>query len=246
MCRLDQVGYRCGVPTPLDRLRSVREKLIADGTVVTPDGRVTEMFPVAIGPEEGAALRDRVVEEGATRTLEVGLGFAISTLFICEGLLMNGPGQGRHVAIDPFQLEPSPVAGTTYDGVGLETLERAGVGNLVRLHQEESQVVLPRLLDEGQRFDLAFIDGNHRFEAVFLDLVYAGRLVAEGGTVFVDDTQLPAIRRAIEFCVDNLGWEPISAGSEGTAHGWSVLRTGPRSLLQRPFTGFTDFRVVAS
>jgi hypothetical protein len=99
------------VPTALDRLRSVREKLITDGTVVTPDGLFMEIFPVAIGPEEGAALRDLVVEEGATRTLEVGLGFAISTLFICEGLLVNGAG-GRHVAIDPFQLtsESEPTA----------------------------------------------------------------------------------------------------------------------------------------
>jgi len=230
------------MPTSLDRLRSVREKLIADGTVVTPDGRLAEIFPVAIGPEEGAALRDRVVEEGATRTLEVGLGFAISTLFICEGLLMNGPG-GGHVAIDPFQLEPAPVAGTTYAGVGLETLERAGAGDLVHVYQEESQIVLPRLLDEGRRFDLAFIDGNHRFDAVFLDLIYAGRLVAEGGIVFVDDTHLPAIRRAIEFCVDNLGWEPVGEGSEGTAHEWTVLETGPRSLLHRPFTEFADFHV---
>jgi len=230
------------MPTSLDRLHSVREQLIADGTVVTPDGRLAEIFPVAIGPEEGAALCDHVVQAGATRTLEVGLGFAISTLFICEGLLVNGPG-GRHVAIDPFQLEPGPGARTTYAGVGLETLERAGVGDLVHMCQEESQVVLPRLLDERQRFDLAFIDGNHRFEAVFLDLIYAGRLVAEGGIVFVDDTHLPAIRRAIEFCVDNLGWEPVGEGSEGTAHEWTVLRTGPRSLLHRPFTEFADFHI---
>jgi predicted O-methyltransferase YrrM len=229
------------VPSPLDRLRSVRQKLVADGTVVTPDGRLVEIFPVAIGPEEGAALRDRVVEEGATRTLEIGLGFAISTLFICEGLLVNGPG-GTNLAIDPFQLEPGPSAQTTYAGVGLETLERAGVGDLVRLYQEESQVVLPRLLHEGRGFDLAFIDGNHRFEAVFLDLIYAGRLVAESGIVFVDDTQLPAIRRAIEFCLDNLGWERIDGGSEGAAHEWSILRTGPRKFLERPFTDFTDFR----
>jgi hypothetical protein len=155
---------------------------------------------------------------------------------------MNGPG-GRHVAIDPFQLEPAPVAGTTYEGVGLQALERAGVDDLVHLHQEESQVVLPRLLDEGQRFDLAFIDGNHRFEAVFLDLIYVGRLVAEGGVVFADDAQLPSIRRAVEFCLDNLGWRSVGGGSEGEAHEWSILRTGSRSLLLRPFAEFTDFRV---
>ncbi len=37
--------------------------------------------------------------------------------------------------------------------------------------------MLPRLLAEGRGFDLAFLDGNHRFEGVFLDLVYSGRVL---------------------------------------------------------------------
>jgi hypothetical protein len=38
------------------------------------------------------------------------------------------------------------------------------VRELVEFYAEESLVVLPRLLTEGREFDLAFIDGNHRFE----------------------------------------------------------------------------------
>jgi hypothetical protein len=47
---------------------------------------------------------------------------------------------------------------TTYAGVGLEILEEAGVSDLIEFHSEESQIVLPRLLAEDTRFDLAFID----------------------------------------------------------------------------------------
>jgi predicted O-methyltransferase YrrM len=230
-----------GVATSVERVRTVRERLIVDGTVVAPDGRALDVFPVAIGPTEGAALRDRVIEEGALRTLEIGLAFAISTLFICEGLLANG-SDGPHVAIDPYQLKPGPVAGTTYAGVGLRSLEEAGVRQLVDFRDEGSQIELPRLLREAESFDLAFVDGDHRFEAVFLDLVYVGRLLPEGGVVFVDDTQLPSIRRAVEFCVDNLAWQVEGAGREGSAHEWLVVRTGPRSRFHRPFTEFKDFR----
>lgn len=210
--------------------------------MVAADGRERAIFPVAIGPIEGAVLRDRVIAEDALRTFETGLGFAISTLFICEGLMTNGSG-GRHVAIDPYQRVPGPVAGTAFEGMGLRTLEEAGVREIVEFHEDESQIVLPRLLSEGRAFDLAFIDGNHRFEAVFLDLIYAGRLVREGGVVVVDDVQLPAIRRGIEFCVADLGWTVEESGSDGDDHSWSVLRTGSRSLFQRPFTDFTDFGV---
>jgi predicted O-methyltransferase YrrM len=129
---------------------------------------------------------------------------------------------------------------TTYVGVGLQILEEAGVRDRVEFYAEESQMVLPRLLAEGRRFDLAFLDGNHRFEGVFLDLIYSGRLLKEGGIVFVDDTQLPGVRRAIDFCVANLGWVTEDGGKEGV-HEWLVLRTGPREAFLRPFTEFVDF-----
>jgi Methyltransferase domain len=114
---------------------------------------------------------------------------------------------------------------TTYVGVGLQILEDAGVRDFVEFYAEESQVVLPRLLGEGRRFDFAFIDGNHRFEGVFLDLIYCGRLVEEGATVFVDDTQLPGVRHAVDFCVANLGWVAEERGQEGM-HEWLVPPAG--------------------
>jgi predicted O-methyltransferase YrrM len=224
----------------LEQVRALRDSLISSGTVLAPDGEVREIFPVAIGRHEGVALRDVLIEERARDTFETGLGFAVSTLFICEGLLMNGPG-GRHVAMDPFQLDPSPAAHTTYAGVGLRTLEEAGVRSMVEFHEEESQIVLPRLLEHARTFDVAFIDGSHRFEAVFLDLVYAARLVREGGVVFVDDAQLAAVRRSVEFCVQNLGWVQERSGTEDDDHEWAVLRVGLRARLERPFTDFVDF-----
>jgi predicted O-methyltransferase YrrM len=222
------------------RVREVRERIVAAGNIVArADGRSRELFPVAIGIEEGSALRKWVRKEGALRTLETGLGYAISTLFICEGLLANGP-DGRHVATDPYQFSGLPMHRTTYVGVGLQILEEAGVRDRVEFYAEESQIVLPRLLADGRRFDLAFLDGNHRFEGVFLDLVYSGRLLKEGGIVFVDDIQLASVRRAVDFCVANLGWVTEDGGKEGI-HEWLVLRTGPRDAFLRPFAEFVDF-----
>ena len=223
-----------------ERVREVRERLVAKGTVEGLDGDSKALFPVAIAPIEGVSLRDWVVREGALRTLETGLGFALSTLFICEGLLSNGPDVG-HVATDPYQVKAGPASGTSYAGVGLRTLEEAGVRSLVEFYEEESQIVLPRLLDEGRRFDLAFIDGSHRFEAVFLDLIYSGRLLREGGIVFVDDTHLLGVSRAIDFCVENLTWTIEESDSDGPDHAWRVLRTGPAERWRRPHTEFVDF-----
>jgi predicted O-methyltransferase YrrM len=186
---------------------------------------------VSVTPVEAEALRGWVEREGATRTIEIGLGYGVSALAVCEGLRANGGA--RHVVIDPFQE-------TRFGGEGLRLLEEAGMAHLVDLYAEESQLVLPRLVAEGRRFDLAFVDGNHRFDGVFLDLVYLGRLVRGGGIVFLDDYQLPAVSRAVSFCTTNLGWKLEEVSPPDELHQWAVLRT-PAAPPERRFDHFVDF-----
>ena len=210
------------------------ERLVRDGTAVAhSDGTVHDLFPVAVSAAEGEALRGWVVREAAAHTIEVGLGYGLSALFICEGLLANGDPTARHVAIDPYQA-------TRFAGCGMQFLDEAGLAELVERYVEESQIALPRLLSEGRSFDLAFIDGNHRFDGVFLDLIYLGRLVRAGGILFLDDYQLPAVERAASFCVTNLGWtiEEISALDD--LHRWAVLRSSELPDT-RSFDYYIDF-----
>jgi predicted O-methyltransferase YrrM len=188
---------------------------------------------VSVTPAEAEALRGWVERERATCTIEIGLGYGVSALAVCEGLVRNGHNGARHVVIDPFQE-------TRFGGEGLRRLEEAGMAQLVELHPEESQLVLPRLVAEGRRFDLAFVDGNHRFDAVFLDLVYLGRLVRGGGIVFLDDYQLPAVARAVSFCTTNLGWTLEEVSPLDELHQWAVLRT-PAAPPERRFDHFVDF-----
>jgi predicted O-methyltransferase YrrM len=205
-----------------------------EGTVrARQDGSLHTVFPVAASPAEGEALRAWIVREGATRTIEIGLGYGVSALFACEGLLENDAANAQHVAIDPHQT-------TRFADCGLQLLEDAGVAERVEHQAEDSQTALPRLLAEGRRFDLAFVDGNHRFDYVFVDLVYVGRLLRPGGIAFLDDYQLPGVARAAAFFVRNLGWtlEEVSPADEH--HQWAVLRT-PRLPDTRPYDHYVDF-----
>jgi predicted O-methyltransferase YrrM len=218
----------------LRRVRVVIERLVRGGTAVArTDGTLHSIFPVAVYAAEGEALREWVLREGATRTIEIGLGYGISALHICEGLLGNADPVARHVALDPYQA-------TRFADCGLQFLEEAGIAQMVEHHAEESQIALPRFLDEARRFHLAFVDGNHRFDGVFLDLVFLGRLVRAGGIVFVDDYQLPAVARAASFCVTNLGWTLEEVSTADDLHRWAVLRTSTVPDT-RPFDYYVDF-----
>jgi len=205
----------------------------AEGEVVTRfDNSVQRVFPVAIDAIEGEALRDWVIKEKASHPIEIGLAYGISALFICEGLLMNGDPEAKHLVLDPYQA--------SFKNVGLQLLEDAGVSTLVEYCAEESQIALPRFVGEGRRYDFAFVDGSHLFDRVFLDLIYLGRLVRPEGIIFADDYQAPAVARAISFCVMNLDWKFEQTSNPDAHHQWAVLRT-PREPTKRSFPHFVDF-----
>ena len=137
------------------------------------------------------------------------------------------------MAIDPFQA-------TRFSGCGLQFLEEAGVAGMVDLRAERSEAALPGLLGDGRVFDLAFVDGDHRFDGVFVDLSYLGRLVRPGGVVFLDDYQLPAVERAAAFFLRNLGWKLEEVSEWDDLHRWAVLRTSTAPDT-RPFDYYVDF-----
>ena len=214
------------------------ERLSAAGEVVDREGQRHQLFPVAITPAEGQALQGWIVRELATNALEIGLGYAFASLHIVDGLLANSGG-GRtasHTAIDPFQS-------SWYGGLGVQHLAEAGVADLVEVHEDESQLVLPRMVAEARLFDFAFVDGNHRFDRVFLDLVYLGRLLRPGAVAFVDDVQLRAIARAIEFLTSNRSWQVAERSTPDPTHEWIVLRT-PVEPDDRGYADFRDFSSV--
>jgi predicted O-methyltransferase YrrM len=215
-------------------VRRVIARLVHDGTAVArSDGTVHDLFPVAASRAEGEALRDWVTRESATHTIEIGLGYGISALFVCEGLLANAEPDARHVVIDPHQA-------TRFSNCGLQFLDEAGVSHVVEYHADESLIALPRLMSASRSFDLAFVDGNHRFDGVLVDLVFLGRIVRAGGIVFVDDYQLRAVQRALSFCTTNLGWTLEEVTRDDELHHWAVLRTAP-GPLDRPFDHYVEF-----
>jgi predicted O-methyltransferase YrrM len=217
----------------VDQIEEVLADLLGSGEMRADDGTVHRLFPLSIPAEEGQALRDWVVRERASTTIEVGLAYGVSALCICQGLVMNGDDAARHLVLDPYQA-------SRFANCGLQALARAGVAGMVEHHAEQSQTALPRLVAEGRRFDFAFVDGNHRYDAVFLDLIYLGRLVRGGGLIVLDDYQLPAIARAASFCVTNLDWTFEEVSPADAHHQWAVLRTTPEPK-ERPFDYFVDF-----
>lgn len=217
-----------------ERVTSTIDRLVRDGSMIADaDSSTHEIRAVSISPEEGEALGRWVLCENATSTIEIGLGYGLSALYICDALIRSGHPKPRHVVLDPFQER-------RFASCGRQVLREAGVAALVEYHDEMSQIALPAFLGEGRQFDLAFVDGNHRFDAVFVDLFYLGRLLPRGSIVLLDDYDLPGIRRAVSFYLTNLAWRVEEVSPPHDSPHWVVLRTSAKEDT-RDFRYFVDF-----
>ena len=87
-------------------------------------------------------------------------------------------------------------------------------------------------------FDLAFVDGDHRFDGVFVDLAYLDRVVRPSGLVIVDDLDLPSVSEATPFFVRNCGWVPEHSVRDGSQ---MVVLRRPAVDPQRAWHHFVDF-----
>ena len=163
--------------------------------------------PTYIARTEGALLQRTIAAVRPTTTLEVGMAFGISTLFICEALA-GLPHAATHIAIDPNQS-------TKWHGIGVRNVHSAGFGDKLRFFEERSEFCLPRLLQERTSVQVAFIDGLHHFEQCALEFFYIDRMLPVGGVVIFDDVDWPAIRTVVRLVLSRRTYEVIDHNGEG-------------------------------
>jgi natural product biosynthesis luciferase-like monooxygenase protein len=190
------------------------------GHVEAPDGYFRNIFPWAIPADAGALLYDQIVHHRLDRTLEIGMGYGLSTLFVCQA--HGDKGEGEHVAIDPCQkLE--------FQSVGLLNIQRAGLQKYLRFIEEPDYLALPKLLDAGEPFQLVFIDGLHLFDYALVDFFYSDRLLAENGYIIFDDCHVPGVEKVIAYLRQNRQYEQVELSCERIA-AFKKLKQDDRSL----------------
>jgi predicted O-methyltransferase YrrM len=183
-------------------VRQFIDQIYREGVVPAAVGSPRVIRPIALTRERGTFLGDLCRREGARATLEIGMAWGLSTLFILEALVANQAGPGAHVVIDPFQT-------AQFDRAALASVDALGLGPMIEFHEEFSEFQLPLLIKQGRVFDLIFIDGSHRFDGVFLDLVFADRLLRAGGVMVFDDTWSDPVFLACRFLATNYGYVDI-------------------------------------
>lgn len=154
-----------------------------------------------IDPAEGNYLYQLISsDESIVKTIEVGCAYGLSSLHICEAL--RDRPNAAHIIIDPVQA-------SSWHGVGISHLERAGI-DFFRLLDEPSEFALPDLVrNRAGTFDLVFIDGWHTFDHTLVDLFYANSLVRLGGYIVVDDCTWRSVSAAVSYFKNYPAFEEV-------------------------------------
>src|ERR1700730_2384976 len=172
--------------------QALLDEIRRDRTVTDTGGEKVPIGKHGINAAEGRFLTEFIADRPEIiRTFEVGCAYGLSSLHITSALA--GRQGAHHVIVDPDET-------TAWGGIGVTNLDRAGI-DFYELREEPSELALPQMVREGQKFDLAFIDGWHTFDQTLIDLYYANRLVKTGGYIIIDDADWISVSKAISYFV---------------------------------------------
>jgi predicted O-methyltransferase YrrM len=166
-------------------MNPVLREILATEQVSHPDGSLLPLHS-GVSPKACEIIQAWIVQHRPYKLLEIGLAYGVSSLFIGDAIA-DRENTDYHI-IDPLQE-------SLWHGIGRKNLDRAGYAGCYQLHEEPSEFCLPRLLQEGKRFQFSLIDGMHTFDHALVDFYYVNRMLEVGGILVMDDANLPSIRK---------------------------------------------------
>jgi predicted O-methyltransferase YrrM len=176
------------------------EDLLQTQEVTDEKGNVYKLHG-GIDRAEGEFLHSLIFHNKVERSLEIGCAFGISSLYICHALSQKKVQ--HHIIIDPHQS-------SEWHNIGMTNLKRAGF-TFPELIEEPSEIALPRLLQQEEGFDFAFIDGWHTFDHALVDFFYVNRLLNVQGIVVFDDMEFPQLRKLVRYIRHYPNYEVIGS-----------------------------------
>lgn len=125
------------------------------------------------------------------KSLEVGLAYGISALFILEKHKEYKSSPKSHIVIEPF----------SWDGVAEYNIEKEQLTDLVEYIYRKSIDVLPGLYMRGERIQFAYVDTTKVFDTVLLDFHFIDKILDVDGIIILDDCNggWPGVQRVARF-----------------------------------------------
>lgn len=187
-------------------MNPVLEEILTTGNTKTADGKTIKVNS-QISIEEGVLIQKCIDELQAEVSVEIGLAFGTSALFICDALKKTP--HTKHYVIDPYQMQEQ-----SYAGIGLNNLKRAGFGDIIEFIEKPSHLALAMLEEKNVKADFAFIDGWHTFDHTLIDFFLVDKILKTDGIVILDDSDWKSVEKVCSFISKNRSYKFIGGSSQ--------------------------------
>ncbi|TAE03051.1 MAG: class I SAM-dependent methyltransferase [Bacteroidetes bacterium] len=196
-------------------MNPILKQLVEERKCNSLDGKsLIDISATSISNVEGELIYKAVQEVKAQTSVETGLAYGTSAIWICEALQKTA--QSKHIVIDPMQN----AEGTPWKGLGINNLRLAGYESMIEFHEQYSHLALPQLEKSGIKVDFGFIDGFHTFDHTLIDFFYIDRILKVGGILVIDDCNWESIRKVCSFILTNRSykvWDYVKSDFELTS-----------------------------
>jgi predicted O-methyltransferase YrrM len=159
------------------------------------DGKMHKIdMPTRITPEQGMCIYNLCQTVKPQKTLEIGFAYGFSNLFFLVSIKSNNGGS--HTAMDPFEE-------IYWHGIGLKKTEEHNMDPFFQFIPDYDMFAIPELAEKNQKFDVIFMDGDHRFDYVLLDFTLCDHIISDNGYIILHDSSMPSIKKAVKFIKKN-------------------------------------------
>lgn len=140
---------------------------------------------------QGLFLQELFDDIKPEKSLEVGLAYGISAMFILEKHKEYNHNKNSHIVIEPFP----------WGGAAEYNIKKEGLFELLEIYYQKSHDVLPKLYQQNERIQYAYIDTTKVFDIVLQDFYFIDKLLDVNGLIILDDCngQWPGVQRVARF-----------------------------------------------
>jgi predicted O-methyltransferase YrrM len=174
-------------------MHDILKEILETGQVIDENNNVFKLHSHTEA-KQGKELQRILTEIKPKVSLEIGLAYGISSLFILE--VISKLENSRHIIIDPFP-------DVYWNNIGLVNIKRAGYSRFITFYKDFSYNILPKLYQENLKIDFAYIDSTKVFDFILTDFFFIDKLLNVGGIVIFDDVSFPGIRKIARFISTN-------------------------------------------
>ncbi len=147
---------------------------------------------IKVYPDTKEFIHTLIKKHNIKECLEIGFEYAIISIYI----FMSNQDI-KLISIDPDQSKK-------WNNNGKKLIKELNLNKNHTLLEDESYVILPKLLKKNVKFEFVFINNKHKtFDYLLLDFFYSYLLINKGGYIIINDSNYSSVSKLIKYIETN-------------------------------------------